>query len=61
MVALMAPPKVEQKFTAADGVFSVDEFEPQLAPYFIGRSPYQNYAAYSVAELDTTGIENIAN
>ncbi|MGH3438675.1 MAG: 3-oxoacyl-ACP reductase [Sciscionella sp.] len=60
MVALMAAPTVEQKFTAGDGTFSVEEFDQQLTPYFTGRSPYQGYAAYSVAKLDTTGIENIA-
>ena len=59
MVALMAPPTVEQKFTAADGVFSVEELEQQLAPYFEGRSKYANFAAYSVAELDTTGVQNL--
>lgn len=61
MVALMESPKVEQKFTAAAGTFSVDELDTQLSAYFTGRSPYQNYAAYSVAELDTTGIANLAN
>ena len=61
MVALMDSPKVEQKFTASTGTFSVDELAAQLGPHFTGRSPYQNYAAYSVAELDTTGIENIAH
>jgi 3-oxoacyl-[acyl-carrier protein] reductase len=61
MVALMAAPTVEKKFTAADGVFSVEEFESQVAPYFSGRSPYATYAAYSVAELDTTGVQNLAN
>ena len=60
MVALMAPPTVEHKFTAADGVFSVDELDQQLAPYFSGRGPHANFAAYSVAELDTTGVQNIA-
>ncbi|GAA3130073.1 3-oxoacyl-ACP reductase [Streptosporangium carneum] len=60
MVALMAAPTVEQKFTAADNVFSVEEFDAQLTPYFTGRSPYQTYAAYSVAQLDTTGVENAA-
>ncbi|GLW99184.1 3-oxoacyl-ACP reductase [Microtetraspora sp. NBRC 16547] len=60
MVALMAAPTVERKFTAADGVFSVEEFDSQITPYFSGRSPYQNYAAYSVAELDMTGIPNAA-
>ena len=59
MVALMAPPTVEQKFTAADGVFSVEELDQQVAPYFEGRSQYANFAAYSVAELDTTGVQNL--
>ncbi|QIK76144.1 3-oxoacyl-ACP reductase [Nocardioides piscis] len=61
MVALMAPPTVEHKFTAADGVFSVEELSQQVAPYFSGRGPYANFAAYSVAELDTTGVQNLAN
>ncbi len=61
MVALMAPPTVEQKFTAADGVFTIDEFESQVGSYFTGRSPHANFAAYSVAELDTTGVQNLAN
>ncbi|MEU6408734.1 3-oxoacyl-ACP reductase [Microbispora sp. NPDC046933] len=60
MVALMAAPTVERKFTAADGVFSAEEFDQVLTPYFSGRSPYQTYAAYSVAELDTTGVQNTA-
>ncbi|MCC5577983.1 3-oxoacyl-ACP reductase [Microtetraspora sp. AC03309] len=60
MVALMAAPTVERKFTAADGVFSAEELDAQLTPYFTGRSPYQNYAAYSVAQLDTTGVQNAA-
>ncbi|RAY13373.1 3-oxoacyl-ACP reductase [Actinomadura craniellae] len=58
MVALMAAPTVEHKFTAAADVFSVEEFDAQLTPYFKGRDPYQTYAAYSVAGLDTTGIPN---
>ncbi|WP_067133260.1 3-oxoacyl-ACP reductase [Microtetraspora malaysiensis] len=60
MVALMAAPTVERKFTAADGVFSVEELDAQLTPYFDGRGPYRNFAAYSVAELDMTGIPNAA-
>lgn len=60
MVALMAAPTVEQKFTAADGAFTPEELDAQLTPYFSGRDPYRNYAAYSVAELDTTGVENAA-
>ncbi len=61
MVALMAPPTVEQKFTATDGVFTIDEFESQVGSYFTGRSPHANFAAYSVAELDTTGVQNLNN
>ncbi len=61
MVGLMDSPKVEQKFSATSGTFSVEELDAQLSPYFAGRSQWQNYAAYSVAELDTTGIQNIAN
>jgi 3-oxoacyl-[acyl-carrier protein] reductase len=61
MVALMAAPTVERKFTAAAGTFSLDELDEQLTPHFEGRSPWQTYAAYSVAELDTTGVQNLAN
>ncbi|MCP9950079.1 SDR family oxidoreductase [Actinomadura madurae] len=55
MVALMAAPEVERKFTAADGVFSVEEFGEQITPYFEGRDARRTYAAYSVAALDDTG------
>ncbi|MFE9831356.1 3-oxoacyl-ACP reductase [Streptomyces halstedii] len=57
MVALLAPPTVEHKFTAADGAFTPEELERQLTPYFAGRDPYRGYAAYSVAGLDTTGTQ----
>ncbi len=59
-VALMAAPLVEQKFTAANGTFSVEELDAQLSGYFADRSPHQTFSAYSVAQLDTTGIENLA-
>jgi 3-oxoacyl-[acyl-carrier protein] reductase len=59
MVALMAAPTVEQKFTAAGGVFSVEELNEQLTPYFDGRDPYRTYAAYNVAALDTTGVTSM--
>lgn len=61
MVGLMDSPKVEHKFVAPDGTFSAGELDSQLTSYFSGRSPHQGYAAYSVAELDTTGIENVAH
>ncbi|MGW5263906.1 3-oxoacyl-ACP reductase [Microbispora sp. NPDC004025] len=60
MVALMAAPAVERKFTAGDGVFSVEELDAQVTPHFSGRDPYRTYAAYSVARLDTTGVRNVA-
>lgn len=58
MVALMAAPTVERTFTAEHGAFSVAELDSQLAPHFSTRDPYQTYAAYSVAELDNTGVGN---
>lgn len=60
MIALLAPPTVEQKFTAAEGSFSADEIDKQLGNYFSGRDPRRTYAAYGIASLDTTGVENIA-
>jgi 3-oxoacyl-[acyl-carrier protein] reductase len=59
MVALMAAPTVEQKFTAAGGVFSVEELSKQVGPYFEGRGPYETYAAYSLAALDNTGTSKM--
>ncbi len=60
MVALMAAPTVERKFTAADGVFSIEELDAQVTAHFQGRDPYRTFAAYSVAQLDTTGVQNVA-
>jgi len=59
-VALLAPPTVEKKFTADSGTFTVEELDGQLSGYFSGRGPYQTFAAYSIAELDTTGVQNLA-
>lgn len=56
MVALMAAPTVEQKFTSRTGVFTVEELDEQLLGHFADRGPRQTFAAYSVAELDTTGV-----
>ncbi|RSN63778.1 MULTISPECIES: 3-oxoacyl-ACP reductase [Actinomadura] len=55
MVALMAAPTVERKFTAESGVFSPEEFAAQVTPYFDDRDPRRTYAAWDVAALDTTG------
>ncbi|MFF2732604.1 3-oxoacyl-ACP reductase [Streptomyces sp. NPDC058008] len=57
MVALLAPPTVEKKFTAADGTFTPEELEATLSPYFSGRDQHRTFAAYSVAALDTTGTQ----
>lgn len=59
MVALLAPATVEKRFDAASGTFTVDEIAEQFAPVFAERSPWQTFAAYSLARLDDTGIENL--
>lgn len=59
MVALMAAPVVEQKFTSPTGEFTLEQFDEQLVPHFAERSPKQTYSAYSVAELDTTGVHQL--
>ncbi|WP_119729224.1 3-oxoacyl-ACP reductase [Thermomonospora amylolytica] len=56
MVALMAAPAVEHKWTADGGVFSVEELDAKLTSYFEGRDPFRTYAAWSVHALDTTGV-----
>ncbi|MGY1814104.1 3-oxoacyl-ACP reductase [Blastococcus sp. SYSU D00820] len=60
-VALMAAPTVERKFTAAGGTFTVEELDDQLTGYFAGRDPRQNFSARSVADLDTTGVQNLVH
>ncbi len=59
MVALMAAPTVERKFTSGTGTFTVEELDEQLVPALRRALPRQNYAAYSVAELDTTGVQTL--
>ena len=56
MVALMAAPKVENCFDAAGSAFSPEELDGLLTPYFAGRGPYENYAAFSVAELEKVAL-----
>lgn len=55
MVALMAPPVVENRFTAGSGVFTVDELDAQVSGYFADRPADRTFSARSVAALDTTG------
>lgn len=59
MVALLAPATVEKKFEAADGVFDVADYVQQISPYFADRDPHRTFSAYSIAQLDTTGIKNL--
>ncbi|WP_449060645.1 3-oxoacyl-ACP reductase [Planomonospora algeriensis] len=61
MVALLAPPAVERRFTAAGGAFSVEELDGLLTPYFDGRDPHRTFAARSVALLDATGAGNASS
>ncbi len=56
MVALMDSPKVENRFDAAGSAFTVEELDEQLSSYFTGRGKYENYAAYSVAELEKSAL-----
>lgn len=56
MVALMAPPVVENRFTAGSGVFTVDELDAQGSGYFADRPADRTFSARSVAALDTTGV-----
>jgi 3-oxoacyl-[acyl-carrier protein] reductase len=59
MVALLAPPTVEQRFDAESGTFTADEFAAQLGGYFAERDPRRTFAAYSIAALDDTGIPTL--
>ncbi|MFZ2528534.1 MAG: 3-oxoacyl-ACP reductase [Rhodococcus sp. (in: high G+C Gram-positive bacteria)] len=56
MVALMAAPKVENRFDAAGSAFTVDELDEQLSSYFTGRGKYETYSAYSIAELEKAAL-----
>ncbi|MGX6511997.1 3-oxoacyl-ACP reductase [Rhodococcus sp. SJ-2] len=56
MVALMASPKVENRFDAASSAFTVEELDEQLSSYFTGRGKYETYAAYSIAELEKAAL-----
>jgi 3-oxoacyl-[acyl-carrier protein] reductase len=56
MVALMASPKVENRFDAAGSAFTVEELDEQLSSYFTGRGQYETYAAYSIAELEKAAL-----
>lgn len=56
MVALMAPPVVQEKFVSANGTFTVEELADQVLPYIAELPAGQNYRADSISKLDTTGM-----
>jgi len=51
MVALLAPPVVEQRFDASGSTWSPDDLDKQLGGYFEGRDPSLSFSADSVMEL----------
>ena len=59
-VALLKPAEVEEKFVARTGVFDEAELAEQIGGHFQAKAPGSGFAAYHLAELDETGIENIA-
>ena len=59
-VALLKPAEVEEKFVASTGVFDETELAERIGAHFQAKAPGSGFAAYHLAELDETGIENIA-
>lgn len=51
MVALIAPPTVEQRFDKAGTTWTADDLDKQLGSYFEGRDPAQGFAADSIMKL----------
>lgn len=51
MVALLAPPAVEQRFDADGGTWTSEDLERQLAGYFADRDPARQFAAAEVMQL----------
>lgn len=58
-VALLKPAEVEQRWETSGDAFTVEELDSKISGHFAERSPYQTFAAYSLAKLDDTGIENL--
>ena len=51
MVALVAPPTVEQRFDKAGGLWTADDLDKQLGGYFEGRDPAAGFSADSIMKL----------
>jgi NAD(P)-dependent dehydrogenase (short-subunit alcohol dehydrogenase family) len=55
MVALIAPPTLEQRFDASGSVWDLDDLDKQVGSYFEGRDPMQDFAADSIMRLQARG------
>ncbi|HTW14919.1 MAG TPA: 3-oxoacyl-ACP reductase [Nocardioides sp.] len=55
MVALIAPPTLEQRFDASGSVWDLDDLDKQVGSYFEGRDPMQGFAADSIMRLQARG------
>jgi NAD(P)-dependent dehydrogenase (short-subunit alcohol dehydrogenase family) len=51
MVALLAPPTVEQRFDASGSAWDLDDLDKQLGGYFADRDPSLSFSADSVMKL----------
>jgi len=51
MVALLAPPTVEQRFDASGSTWDLDDLDKQLGGYFSERDPSLSFSADSVMKL----------
>lgn len=55
MVALIAPPTLEQRFDSSGSVWDLDDLDKQVGSYFEGRDPMQGFAADSIMKLQARG------
>lgn len=55
MVALIAPPTLEQRFDSSGSVWDLDDLDKQVGSYFEGRDPMQGFAADSIMRLQARG------
>ncbi|GAA4528439.1 3-oxoacyl-ACP reductase [Amycolatopsis samaneae] len=51
MVALLEPPRVEQRFDTANGVWTAEELETAVGGYFAERDPGRMFAATDILSL----------
>lgn len=51
MVALIAPPTLEQRFDKSGSLWDLDDLDKQVGSYFEGRDPMQGFAADAIMRL----------